>query len=572
MYLKQTKKGNGRVYLSIVQGYRKDGKAKTRSVESLGYLDELTSAYPDPVAHFKAICDERNKGAAADRAAQAIVIHPAQKIDMRAPGRKNIGSAIPLCHYNSLGIEKALRNSTRKSKAGYDVNAVMRLLVMERILDPGPKLQAHSNKGGYFFKSDFSDDDVYRALDVFAESKKKVVGAMNRSIAAQGRRDMGHVFYDVTNYYFEIDEEDGLRRRGVEKNKRPDPIVQVGLLQDANAIPLNYEVFAGNTNDCLTLLPVLRGLKREMGIRRAIVVADKGLNTSDNIAATILDGNGFVFSQSIRGTKSRKELRQWALSEAGYKANGNGTFKVKSRQDTKTLHIGRGDGAVRDVEADIKVVAYWSAKYEARSRAKRAEAIEKAKRLVQDPSAFSKATGHGAARFVKNITYDKKTGEVLVDAGKHAELDTAAIALEEACDGYYCIITSETGLADQEIIDVYKGLWRIEEAFRISKSDLAFRPMFVGTPSHIEAHFLTCYIALTILRLIQSDLSFEHTAHAIIEQLRLLAGTREEDNWWLFDHRTELSDRLAASVGIDLTKRRMQMGEIKGILAAVNRS
>jgi len=571
MYLKQTKKDSGRVYLSIVQGYRKDGKTKTRTVESIGYLDELIHTYPDPIAHFKAVCDERNAGIKAETEAQVITIHPAQKIDMRTSNRKNIGSAIPLCHYNSLGIEKVLRNFTRKSKVDYDVNAVMRLLVMERILSGGSKLRAHANKEGYFFKSDFSDDDVYRVLDVFARVKEKVISSMNRIIGSQGRRDISHVFYDVTNYYFEIDEQDALRRCGVEKNNRPDPIIQLGLLQDANAIPLGYEVFSGNTNDCLTLLPVLKNLKREMGLGRVIVVADKGLNTSGNIAATVVDGNGFVFSQSIRATKSKQELRQWVLSDIGYVVNDDATFKIKSRQDTKTLHIEGQDGIKTNVDTDIKVVAYWSAKYEIRSRAKRAEAIEKAKRLVADPTAFTKATSYGAARFVRNISYDKKTGEVLVDAGKHAELDTEAIALEEACDGYYCIITSETGLTDKEIIDIYKGLWRIEEAFRITKSDLAFRPVYVSTPSHIKAHFLTCYIALTIMRLIQADLSYEYTAHAIIEELCLLSGTHEEDNWWLFDHRTELSDKLAASVGVNLTKRRMRLSEIKGILAAVSK-
>ena len=571
MYLKQTKKDSGRVYLSIVHGYRKDGKTKTRTVESLGYLDELKISYPDPVAHFKALCDVRNAEEKALNAAQTITIHPTQKIDMRTSNRKNIGSAIPLFHYNALGIEKVLRNVTRDSKALYDINAIMRLLAMERIFDPGSKLRAHSNKESYFFKSDFSDDDIYRALDVFARAKKKIISAMNRAIDSQGRRNMSHVFYDVTNYYFEIDAEDELRRRGVEKNRRPDPIVQMGLLQDASAIPLNYEIFSGNTNDCLTLLPVLKSLKKEMGLQKVIVVADKGLNTSDNIAAAILDGNGFVFSQSIRGTKSKRELRQWVLSKDGYKENDGGTFKIKSRQDMKTLHIEKEDGTKVDVDVEVKVVSYWSAKYAARSRAKRAETIEKAKRLIKDPSAFSKATSHGAARFVKNITYDKKSGEILVDAGKYAELDSEAIACEEACDGYYCIITSETGLGDREIIDIYKGLWKIEEAFRITKSDLAYRPIFVNKPEHIEAHFLTCYIALTIMRLIQADLSFEHTARAIIAELNSMSGTHEADNWWLFDHRTELSDKLAASVGINLTRKRMQLSDIKKVLAEVKK-
>jgi len=571
MFVKQVKQKNGRIYLSLAHGYRQDGKAKTRTIESLGYLDELEKQYVDPVAHFKTICEEQNALAKQAIAPVPITIHPAQKINKREVSRKNIGSAIPLAHYNSLGIEKVLRNAMRDSKAKYDINAIMRLLVTERLLHPGSKLSAYDNRENYFFRNDFSEDDVYRALDVFAAYKNNIIAAMNRNIEAIAKRNTSHVFYDVTNYYFEIDKPDELRCRGVEKNHRPDPIVQMGLLQDANAIPINYRVFPGNTNDCLTMLPVLKDLKAELALDKVIVVADKGLNTSDNIAAAILDGNGFVFSQSIRGTKSTKDLREWVISDAGYKKNKEDTFKIKSRQDIKTLHVEGADGKKKDVSIEIKVVAYWSAKYAARARHKRAETIEKAKKLVNNPGAYTKTSSYGAAKYVKNISFDKKTGEVLEDAGKCATLDEDMIAQEEACDGYYCIITSETKLPDQEIIDIYKGLWKIEEAFRISKNDLSTRPVYVSTPKHIEAHFLTCYIALTIIRLIQFDFDFKHSAASIIAELEKMSGTHLQDNWWLFDHRSDFSDELSKSVGIDLSKKHMQLKEIKSVLTSVNR-
>lgn len=571
MFVKKSGKKGGRVYLSLAQNYREGGKTKSRTIESLGYLDELEETYDDPIAHFQAICAERNALAKAERAPVSLTIHPAEKIDKRSINRKNIGSAIPLHHYNSLGIEKVLRNATRNMRHGFDFNAIMRLLVMERIASPGSKLSAVSNKDAYFFKSDFTDDDVYRSLDVFARAKKNIISAMNRSIEAQNKRNTSHVFYDVTNHYFEIGEEDELRRKGAEKNRRPDPIVQMGLLQDADAIPLNYEIFPGNTNDCMTLLPIIKDLKEEFALDRVIVVADKGLNTSDNIAAATLDENGFVFSQSIRGTKSKKELRDWVISDEGYKENEAGTFKIKSRQDMKAIHVEGEDGKAAHVDVDVKVVAYWSARYAARARHKREEAIEKARKLVEDPGAFTKATTYGAAKYVKNISFDKKTGEVLEDAGKRALLDEEAIAREEACDGYYCIITSETHLPDQEIIDIYKGLWRIEEAFKISKSDLSTRPVYVRTPLHIEAHFLTCYIALTIMRLIQFDTGFKYSASAIINEIASMSGTHLQDNWWIFDHRSDLSDELCRSVGIDLSKRHMQLNEIKSILTSVNK-
>ena len=588
MYLKQTKQKNGRVSLSIVQGYRKDGKTKTRTLEGLGYLDELEKTIDDPIAHFKAVCAERNTSEREASAPQTITVYPKQKIDKRTENRKNIGSAIPLSYYNGLGIEKVLRNNSRNRRFDYDINAIMRLLVIERMLEPGSKYSAFENRDKYFFKSDFSDADIYRSLDFFADKKDAIVAGMNRSIKKQGLRDMSHVFYDVTNHYFEIDESDedvidevsgeiiekGLRKKGTDKNHRRDPIVQMGLLQDSNAIPITYRLFPGNTNDCVTLLPVLKDLKRDYKLERVIVVADRGLNTSTNIAANVLDGNGYVFSQSIRGTKSSKEVRNWVLSDVGYEENEEGTFKVKSCITEKTLHINytdeNGKEKTKDEDVLIKMVAYWSEKYAKRQRYKRAEAIEKAKRLIANPSSYTKATSGGAARYVKNITFDKKTGEVIETAGKHAMLDEAFIKEQEKCDGYYCVITSETGLSNERIIDIYKGLWRIEEAFKITKSDISTRPVYVRTPGHIEAHFLTCYIALTILRLMQLDLKFSHSVAVILDEISRMSGSRDEDNWWLFDYRSDVSDELCELVGIDLSRKRMQLKEIKEILTMVN--
>ncbi len=574
MFLKKTLQKTGRLHLAIAQGYRKDGKNRTRTIESLGYLDEYVDTYEDPIAHFTQVAKEMTKRERERSAPVKITIHPLEKIDKRESGkRKNIGIAIALSHYNSLSIERTLRNGARDRRFSFDVNAVMRLLVSERIIEPGSKYSAFENRSKYFFRSEFQKDDVYRALDFFAESKTSIINAMNRRIAEAKKRDTSSVFYDVTNYYFEIDKEDDLRKKGVnkKKDKTRNPIVQMALLQDKNGIPITYKTFSGNTNDCQTLLPTLKELKEDHALNEVVVVADKGCNTSNNIAACTLDGNGFVFSQSIRGKKSTDELRKWVLSKTGYVENAEGTFKKKSRQDMKKLTIKDDEGKVIDtVDVDVKVVAFWSRKYEVRARTKRAEVIARANDLIKDPSKYNRQTQLGAARYVKNITYNKKTGEILEDAGKRAMLDEKAIAEAEACDGYYCIITSKTAWSDDEIIDTYKGLWRIEEAFKITKSDIASRPVYVWKPKHIEAHFLTCYIALTILRLIQYNTAFKYSAASIIEEIRAMAGTADEDNWWLFDHRTDLSDELCASVGIDLSRKRMELEEIKGVLTQVN--
>ena len=571
MHLKKTRQKSGRTNLSIVESWWDPDMKRSRqkTVENLGYLEDLIAEHGDPVAWGKALADEMSAAKKAQEQAVPIEIHPAQKIDKRANSRKNVGCAVAISQYSALGIERALRNSMRGRRVAYDLNAVLRLLVCERIADPGSKLSAWNNRGNYFFRTDFSDDDVYRALDRLAAAKGAVVSAMNRSIAKAGIRDLSCVYYDVTNYYFEIDGEDGLRKKGVNKEHRPNPIVQMGLLQDANGIPIAYRKFPGNTSDCLTMIPVLSDLKRDHGLERVVAVADKGLNCSDNIAAAVASGDGFVFSQSVRGTKSDKGLKAWVVSEDGYAhgAEGGYAFKSKSKQGHKTVHLKAEDtasGKPKDVRVDVKYVAFWSEKYARRARHDREKAIEKAKALVADPGAFTKATSHGAAQYVKNLHFDKETGEVVL--GRKLELDLEAIAEAEKYDGYYLIVTSELDWDDGRIIDTYRELWRIEESFKVTKSELEARPIFVWTPEHIEAHFLVCYVALVILRLLQFATGLP--CSRIREEIAAMSGTNVDANWWVFDHRTDDSDLLVEAVGLEELKlKNLTTGKAMEILA-----
>ena len=571
MHLKQTRQKSGKTNLSIVESWwdPKMKRSRQRTVENLGYLEDLASEHEDPVAWGKARAAELTEAKRASEQAAPIEIHPAQKIDKRADNRKNMGCAVALSQYAALGIERPLRNHMRGSGAEYDLNAVCRLLVAERICDPGSKLSAWSNRGNYFFRAEFSDDDVYRALDELAAAKGAVVSAMNRSVAAAGIRDLSAVFYDVTNYYFEVDGEDGLRMKGVSKEHRPDPIVQVGLLQDANGIPIAYRKFPGNAADCTTMIPVLSDLKRDHGLERVVAVADKGLNCSDNIAAAAASGDGFVFSQSIRGTKSDEALKAWVLDGAGYAhgAEDGAKFKSKSKQGYKTVHLkpaDTADGKAKHVRVDVKYVAFWSEKYERRARKEREKAIEKARALVADPGSYTKATSHGAARYVKNLHFDKETGEVV--STHKLELDLEAIAEAEKYDGYYLIVTSETGWDDGKVIDTYRELWKIEESFKVTKSELRTRPIYVWTPDHIEAHFLVCYIALVILRLLQ--LATGLPCSRIREEIAAMSGTNVDANWWVFDHRTDESDLLVEAVGLEELKlKNLTTGKAMEILA-----
>jgi hypothetical protein len=257
------------------------------------------------------------------------------------------------------------------------------------------------------------------------------------------------------------------------------------------------------------------------------------------------------------------------VDDAGY-AHGSdegGGFKSKSKQGFKTVRLkaaDTADGKARDVEVEVKYVAFWSEKYERRARHEREKAVEKARALVADPGAYTKATSHGAAQYVRNLHFDKETGEVA--DGSALELDLDAIAEAERYDGYYLIVTSETGWDDGRVIDTYRELWRIEESFKVTKSEIVARPVYVWTPAHIEAHFLTCYIALVILRLLQ--LATGLPCSRIREEIAAMNCVNVDANWWVCTHRTDDSDRLVESVGLEgLKLKNLRTADAKAILA-----
>lgn len=566
MFLKKTKRPNGRVTLSAVQGYRdpKTGRPRQRSVETFGYVDELAEEFDDPVAHFSGVVAAMDAERLAAEGPQTIEIHPLQKVDRRAGDRRCVGDAVPMAYYDALGIESAVRSNMRGRGCEFDANALLRLLVMERLLAPGSKHAAWERAGRHFYRAGLSESDVYRGLDELARMSGAVVSKMNSSVAAAGIRDLACGYYDCTNYYFESDGDD-LRRRGVSKEHRPNPIVQMGLMQDGNGIPVDFRLFAGNVHDDATLIDDLPEAKRAAGMGRVVTVADKGMNCARNIIATVARGDGFVFSQSIRGTKSRRELREWVLSDEGYGAPEGAGFKMKSRQDVKAVRVAAADshdGGGHEVEVPVLAVAFWSRKYAERARHEREAVLEKSRQLVARPGRYTRAAHLGAAKYVKNVDFDAETGEVVRGA---PELDLEAVEADAACDGYYCIITSETGWEPSRVIDTYRELWRIEESFKVTKSQFKARPVYVWTPERIRARFLTCYVALTIERIIENALGHRHSAGEVLGDLRALECSHAEGEWWLSDHRTDLTDELFALIGEEAPRKWMTTSSLNAL-------
>ena len=577
MYLRKSRKKNGRVYLTIVEGYRDErGKNMSRTVESLGYVDDLErSGISDPVAHFTAECARRNEAKRARTEPVIARISPLQRVDKRdGEARVELGAAVVDAYLNrDLGLLPFFERRRTARRVAFDPYRVLELLVWDRIAHPSSKKGAWEGRAAFPRKCPFSLDDVYRALTYLDGRSDEMVRHMGSSLeAARGPRDRSVLYYDVTNYYFECEAEDGFRMRGVSKEHRPSPIVQMGLFLDADGIPLDYMLFPGNAPDVATLVPAMEGAGVRFGPdspERVVIVADKGLNASANIARCVLDGNGYVFSQSVRGAD--RELRSWVLDEGGYAANEASTYKVKSRIGEKAVYVTGEDGKRRRVMVPVKQVAFWSRNFAERSRAERAKVVEKSLRAIERGDAAS-AVARSGVRYAKDVPVVRATGEA---AQHNWVLDEAAIEEDARYDGYYCIVTSEQDMADGEVIDAYRGLWRIEESFRVVKGEMDARPVYCSTEAHIRAHFLVCFIALLVMRLMQADVErltgSRPSARAVQEALSGVVGHRLDASTWLFDYRTDLTDALGEAVGVDLTRRIASRGRVRDIMASVRK-
>lgn len=566
MYLKKTRQKNGRIYLSIVDGFhdKERGHARTVTVEKVGYLDELEKEYEDPIAFFNERVQKLKQEKAERTAPVSIDFFHNERLNTEGGLRKNFGYAVLSQIYHELQIDKFLVNKQRGSKIRFNCNDIMKLLVYARLLHPASKKKTFENRSLFFEKQPNSLEHVYRALTFFHKHASALQVWMNDRIKQQYGRDTQLVYYDVTNYYFETDTIDELRKKGISKEHRPNPIVQMGLFMDNMGIPITYELFPGNTNDCLTLRPGLSRIQKEYELGKIVVVADKGLTTGDNIHYTLSGKHGYVFSLSVRGAD--QTFKKYVMDEEGYEWFGK-EYKRKSRLYPRTITVTSRNGKKIKKVVDEKQVIFYSEKYAKKAKADRAKVIAKAMDIIQSPGKYSRTSSYGAAGYVKNITFDKETGEILSPQNL-LTLDTEKLQAEEALDGYYAIVTSEYEETDDRIIEIYRGLWRIEESFRITKSDLEARPVYVSREDRIQSHFLTCFIALTMARIIEHKLDHKYSIGRILESLAKAECTHLKQNYYLFDYFDEVLGDLGSVFQIDFSKRIRTLGEIKKNLAA----
>ena len=565
MFLRKSKnKKTGRTYLSIVHSYWNSEEKKTRSsvVKSLGYLDQLEKEYDDPIAFFTAEAKSMEEQRLKDDACVSFDIKKSEVLALNTDNNKNFGYTALSKIYHDLGIHTFITNRQRHTSEEYDADTIMKMLVFSRLLAPASKKKSYEGRTRFFEKDNYSLDDVYRSLTFFSKHKNSLQLWINNKVRELYGRDTSLVYYDVTNYYFETDKIEDFRKKGISKEHRPNPIVQMGLFMDNKGIPITYQLFPGNTNDCLTYRPNLGRIKKDYGLGKIVVVADKGMTTGDNIWYTLSAGDGYVFSMSVRGAD--KELKGYVLNEDGYEWLGT-EYKRKSRLYPRTIQVTATNGKKMKKTVDEKQVIFYSEKYDKRAKAERAATLAKAQDLIANPGKYTRSTSYGASGYVKNMEFDKETGEILTP-GKILELDMEKIREDEALDGYYVLATSEYKETDDRIIEMYRGLWKIEESFRVTKSDLEARPVFVSREDHIEAHFLTCFVSLVIARILEMKTEHKYSIGRLLSSLAKSECTHIKENYYLFRYYDDVLKDIGDAFSIKYNHKILTLKEIKNIL------
>lgn len=562
----------GRTYLQIVHNYRdQQGKTKRKVIQSLGYLDDLQKKYDYPIEHFTQIA-KKMEFERLDNKQITITIDSNSKVDRNSQNRKNFGHVVFSKVYHELQLDRFFNNKQRHENFKFNSNSIMKVLLYSRLLYPCSKKATVEIKDRFFDKSDFTLDDVYDCLTHFNKIEKEAQQFIHEQVVEQYERNTDLIYYDVTNYYFEIDKQDDFRKKGFSKEHLPNPIVQMGLAVDKQGIPISYRLFEGNTHDSQTLLPVLKDIKKQYQAEKIIVVADKGLNSGDNIAFNTILGDGYVYSKSVRGAS--EEFISYVLDDNGYTWIGK-EYKRKSRVIPTEINVtvgkySNGKNKKKKIQIDQKQVVFYSKKYADRFKKQREATISKAMDLIANPSKYDKSTSYGAASYVVNIEFDKETGEVL-DKGKKLFLDEEKIKQDEKLDGYYAIVTSELDESDDHIIEIYRGLWKIEESFKITKSNLDARPVYLTRRDHINAHFLICFIALIIARIVEIRLKNKYSIEKILDSLRLVSCSHIDANHYLFDYADVVTDDINEVFDLNIGQKIMTLGEIKKIFGMVKK-
>lgn len=549
MYITITGSINNKdVYIN--QSYRKEnGKTSSRIYKKLGKYNDLLEQFDSDKEKLMAWAKEEAKKETElynqRNGKVTLEISQAARIPLNEARSFNVGYLFLQVLCTQLRLDKICRTIKTRHRFKYDLNAILTDLAYARILSPASKLGSYDYCKTLLEPPKYSLQDIYRALSVIAEESDFIQSELYKNSNFLHPRDKRILYYDCTNYYFEIEEESGSKRYGKSKEHRPNPIVTMGLFMDTDGIPLAFDIFPGNQNEQTTLKPLETKILQDFNCSEFIFCSDAGLGSASNRRFNSMGNRSYIISHSLK--KMKKEDRDIALDPTQFRRVGSGRFiDLRELDETKkevfeTVYYKEVPVITGDM--DETLIVTYSPKYKAYQKKIREGQIERAKKIIATPGQKRKGKNQNdPMRFVKktSVTSDGEIAEKNV-----YDLDEEQIQKEEMYDGFYAVITNLEGDVN-EIIKINKQRWEIEENFRIMKTEFDARPVYVRRDDRIKAHFMTCYISLLLYRLLEKKLGDTYTSKQILETLRSMQMTllNKASGYIPSYTRTELTDRL----------------------------
>ncbi|MEG2707440.1 MAG: IS1634 family transposase, partial [Erysipelotrichaceae bacterium] len=491
--------------LYVQKSYRdKDGRSTTKTIECLGSLDDIKAKHgcADPLEWAQAYVRELTLQEKLGKRKVKVEYAPSKLLEKE--GRRSFnGGYLFIQHlYNQLGLPNICEEISSRHKFEYDLNEILSRLIYTRILYPGSKASSFQDSGRFIEQPKFKLENIYRSLSVLSSEADYIQAQLFKNSKEVINRKTGVIFYDCTNYFFEIEQADknsGLRQYGYSKEHRPNPIVQMGMFMDASGLPLAFCINPGNKSEQQTLIPLEETLNQKFGLSEFVVCTDGGLSSIENRKYNSKGNRGFITVQSLKDNKIASHIQAWALSKDGWKVKGdNQEYTI----DTPESHLKDSDGNeitlykerwINEKGLEQRIIVTFSYKYRTYGRTIRAEQIQRANNTINNGTALNKKKSpNDAQRFVKIGCWSDDGTEA---TKKTASLDQEIIDKEERFDGFYAICTNLEDNAT-EIIKVNSWRWEIEDFFRILKTEFEARPVYLRREDRIIAHFITCFISL----------------------------------------------------------------------------
>ncbi|MEG1821215.1 MAG: IS1634 family transposase [Malacoplasma sp.] len=550
----------------VIKSYtNKNGKRTSKIVEKLGNDTEILikSNGEDPIQWAKKYIASLNKREKEDNIDIIFKKSSSKLIPKNIKVNFNGGYLFLQKIYQQLCLDYICKSISKKYKFEYDLNSILSRLLYSRIIFPASKLATYELSKKFIEQPNFELHHIYRALEVISKEADFIQAELYKNSLKISKRNTNILYYDCTNYFFEIEQASGLKQYGASKEHRPNPITQMGLFMDGDGIPLAFSITAGNTNEQVTLTPLEQTILDDFKLSKFIVCTDAGLASNANRKFNDKDERAYITTQSIK--KLKKHLMEWALSTEGWHLSGDKKIydisKLGENEEQYKDKIFYKERWIKEHDLEQKLIVTYSIKYKNYQQKIRNSQIERAQKAIATKNLkLDKVNQNDFKRFVKktNIT---REGEIAEE--KIYSLDNGQILKEAKFDGFYGVCTNLDD-SPEEIIKVNKRRWEIEESFRIMKSEFKARPVYLSRDDRIKAHFTTCFLSLVIHRFLEKKLEEKFTSSEIIEKLREMNFMEDIGNGYIPTYtRDDLTDALHEKLGFRtdyeiLTKNRLK--------------